>query len=390
MFWLVVAAAGWLALVGGLLWVWRHDLRALWREPVFVAPILIVESDDWGAGPLAQADALDALVDRLAGHRDALGRHPVMTLAMILALPEAGDAHARRLPEPAVLAAIRRGQAREVFALQLHGLTHFWPPALAAATQAEVRAWLQAPECTETLPSALQSRWVDASVLPSQPLPREAVAAAVAEEVALYRELFGSVPEVVVPPTFVWTETVESAWAAAGVHGVITPGRRLTCRDGEGRPARVDRVMRNGDSGAGNIVYLVRDDYFEPALGHTPERALAALRHKTTLGRPCLLETHRSNFLAATSHDPTTGPAAALAALDALYARAVAEFPQLRFASCAELVRAISHADPAWIARSGRQRFTIWQRRIAVLPRFGKLARGLGLLTLFGLFAHRP
>lgn len=384
MLWLVVA--GWLALVGGLLWVWRRDLRALWREPVFVAPILIVESDDWGAGPLAQADALDALADRLGAYRDALGRHPVMTLAMILALPEAGNAHARRLLEPAVLAAIRRGQAREVFALQLHGLTHFWPPALARAAQAEVGAWLQAPECTETLPSALQSRWVDASVLPSQPLPREAVEAAVAEEVALYRELFGSVPEVVVPPTFVWTEAVESAWAAAGVQGVITPGLRLTCRDGEGRPGCADRAMRNGDSGAGGLVYLVRDDYFEPALGHLPERALAALRHKTALGRPCLLETHRSNFLAATSHDP----AAALAALDALYAGAVAAFPQLRFASCAELVRAIGQADPAWIARSGRVRFTIWQRRIAVLPRFAKLARGLGLLTLFGLFAHRP
>jgi hypothetical protein len=242
----------------------------------------------------------------------------------------------------------------------------------------------RSPNYTEALPSPLQSRWVDASVLPSRPLDRSAVEAAVADEVGLYRALFGSAPEVVVPPTFVWTEAVESAWAAAGVQVVVTPGRRLTCRDAEGRPACADKTMRNGERGAGDLVYLVRDDYFEPALGHTPEQALAALRRKSALGRPCLLETHRSNFLVATGRDPAT----ALTALDDLYERALVDFPRLRFASCAELARAIRDADPAWIARDGRQRFTIWLQRIASVPRFGKLARVLGLLPLLGLFAH--
>ena len=399
MVWVWVTAAAllaWLALLAGLLLAWRGQLLALWREPVFEAPILIVESDDWGAGPTAQAEALTAVAQRLARHHDASGRPAVMTLALILAVPEPGVAqHWRRrtLASQAsrpILDAIRAGQEQGVFALQLHGMEHFWPDAVLAAaeTQPEVQAWLAAPELTEHLPSPLQSRWVDASVLPSRPHPRQAVESAVAEEVGLYVELFGAVPEVVVPPTFVWNEEVEAAWAAAGVRVIITPGRRLTGRAGDGRPAGVDRTMVNGERGAGGLVYLVRDDYFEPVFGHRPEQALTALRQKTELGRPCLLETHRGNFLAVAGGEGGEGgkPAAALDALDELYARALRDFPALRFASSAELGQAMRHADPAWVEQDGPRRFTIWLRRIVGLPRFGKAARLSGLLPLLELF----
>jgi len=142
--------------------------------------------------------------------------------------------------------------------------------------------------------------------------------------------------------------------------------------------------MRNGERGAGDVLYLVRDDYFEPAFGHRPEQALAALVRKTELGRPCLLETHRGNFLAAAGGDPTT----TLAALDALYTQALRDFPTLRFASCAELGRAIRTSDATWIEQDRRRRFTIWLRRAAGLPRFGKVARLAGLLPLLNLFAR--
>ena len=39
-----------------------------------------------------------------------------------------------------------------------------------------------------------------------------------------FAEVFGVTPEVVVPPTFVWTDAVESAWARAGARVVVTPG----------------------------------------------------------------------------------------------------------------------------------------------------------------------
>ncbi|MDO9227402.1 MAG: hypothetical protein Q8M09_12170 [Pseudomonadota bacterium] len=388
---LTLLGAAWCLAVAAILLLHRRALIALWREPVMRHPVLIVESDDWGAGPLEQAAALDAIADCLARHHDSQGRSPVMTVALILALPEANAAsRLRDLDSPefaTILAALHAGIARGMLAPQLHGMTHFWPPALARAAlaQPQVAAWLAAPDLTEQLPSPLQSRWIDASQLPSWPLDEALVHAAVAEEVAAYTHLLGEPPQVVVPPTFVWTATVESAWAAAGMRVLVTPGRRFTGRDGTGRPAGIDKTMRNGESAVGEAIYLVRDDYFEPLLGHTPEHALAALARKTTLGRPCLLETHRNNFLAAAGGDPDQS----LAALDRLYRRALTTYPNLRFLSCAELGRALKDNDPAWVEQDRRRRFTIWLRRVAGLPRFGKAARLIGLLPLLNLF-DRP
>ncbi len=396
MTWLLLALQAWLLLAVGLLLAWRKSLRALWREPMFRVPILILESDDWGAGPSVQAEALTAIAACLARHRDQGGRSAVMTLALVLAIPEPGMASGspwrRRslsnLELQPVRDAIHNGEVRGVFALQLHGMEHFWPESLltAAAGSHEVRVWLDNPELTETLPSPLQSRWTNAVVLPSRYLSTTAIHAAVAEETAAYTEIIGAPPEVAVPPTFVWNQEVEAAWADAGVKVIITPGQRHTCRDSSGRPAGVDRDMRNGERGAGDVLYLVRDEYFEPLFGHRPEQALTALAAKTARGRPCLLETHRWNFLAATGGNLTT----ALAAMDKLYTQALQQYPGLRFTSCAELGRAIRYNDSAWIEQDTRSRFTIWLRRVADIPRFGNLARIIGLFALLNLFARSP
>jgi hypothetical protein len=410
----------WLAVIAGLLFYWRGQLRAFWREPVFKSPILIVESDDWGAGPTSQAEALLALSACLGRHHDAYGRSAQMTLALILAIPKpnmAGQITLADAIHQPVLNAILAGKAQGVFALQLHGMMHFWPDALqkAATKQPEVQAWLSNPVITENLPSPLQSRWTNAASLPSTPHTLEALETAVAEEVDIFNSLFshdknvgaasaanseriaalkafaaeaaptGVVTSlVVVPPTFVWDARVEAAWAKHGVGVVITPGRRLTGRDANGKPAGQDKTMLNGDRGEGDVLYLVRDDYFEPIFGHRPEQAIAALARKTALGRPCLLETHRWNFLTETGGDPP----AALAALDDLYTRALHDFPALRFASCAELGQAIRTHDGNWIEQDRHRRFTIWLHRIASLPRFGKAARLTGLLFILNLFAQ--
>ena len=73
-----------------------------------------------------------------------------------------------RTSAPVAQVDVRDGMARGVFALQLHGLEHFWPPTLMASGAAAVAAWLRqpVPATTERLPSHLQSRWVDAGTLP--------------------------------------------------------------------------------------------------------------------------------------------------------------------------------------------------------------------------------
>ena len=186
-----------MALIGvALLWLagscallalaYRGAMAARWREPVLRAPVLIFESDDWGYGPDGQARALDRIAEALAAFRDRRGRHPVMTLGVVLAGPDTDRMRAEgcrtyhrvTLADPRlapVREAMSRGAARGVFSLQLHGMEHFWPECLmrGAAANGPVRDWLTGPgfPSTEALPPQLQSRWIDATELPSKPLP---------------------------------------------------------------------------------------------------------------------------------------------------------------------------------------------------------------------------
>ena len=56
---LLKVLAVWFVITGVLviLYVWR-GMIATWREPVLRRPVLIIESDDWGAGPAEQAHVI--------------------------------------------------------------------------------------------------------------------------------------------------------------------------------------------------------------------------------------------------------------------------------------------------------------------------------------------
>ncbi|MCC6201498.1 MAG: hypothetical protein IT494_00660 [Gammaproteobacteria bacterium] len=382
----------WIPLAIVALWLvvlvaFARPLLARWREPVLRHPVLVIESDDWGAGPLEQAKALRELAAMLGRIRDGTGRPALMTLGMVFEVPDGprilADGgttyHGLPLSDPRfdeVCAAIKEGIAAGVFVPQLHGQAHYWPPALLAAAQsdASVRTWLTSPEpaATEDLPSHLQSRWVDAATLPSRPLDAAAIDAAVTFECESYRALFAAAPQVAVATTFVWSDAVERAWARAGIDTVITPGRRATCRDASGAPGGVDARMLNGDRAASGMTYLVRDVYFEPIKGHEPERLAAALAARTRQGRACLIETHRANFFGAR--------AASLAALERGLRRALDEWPTLRFVAPLELARAIRERDPDWIATRSLPRLAARCARIAEIPRFRRAAYWTGLM----------
>ena len=159
-----------------LLWTlvllaFARPLRARWREPVFRHPALVVESDDWGAGPFAQSEALTRIAAVLQSFRDSTGRSPVMTLGIVFEVPDAERLAREELTsyrgrglDDACFEQLRRviqsGVVAGVFAPQLHGQCHYWPQALMTAAQSDagVRAWLTGaplPE-TEDLPAHLQ------------------------------------------------------------------------------------------------------------------------------------------------------------------------------------------------------------------------------------------
>jgi hypothetical protein len=387
--WLGGIGLTWLLVQIALLFVYRHSLATSWREPVLRYPVLVFESDDWGAGPLEQAQALDALRQILKGHRDQSGRYPVMTLGLILSIADTQAMRVAKQPayiritldhvnfEP-VLTALRTGINEGVFAPQLHGLEHYWPPAVIAAARTDVQVdeWLKTDgiALSEDLPPRLQSRWIDAASLPSQPLSEAEIYAAVAEEVKVYMQIFGSKPAIAVPTTFVWSHVVESAWAAHGVSCIITPGTRYESRDGQGRPSGNGKVILNGERGQGDVMYLVRNNYFEPKLGHRAEKGLDALALQTACGRPTLLETHRFNFLG----NPAQSKAA-LAELDRLLAEARADYSELRFLSSQDIANAIASKDKSMIVSAPRARVHAWLARISQMSRFWKLARFTGL-----------
>ncbi|PKO64951.1 MAG: hypothetical protein CVU23_08215, partial [Betaproteobacteria bacterium HGW-Betaproteobacteria-17] len=237
------------------------------------------------------------------------------------------------------------------------------------------------PASTEDLPSPLQSRWVDASCLPSHALTPAAIQQAIATEAADYQALFGSAPQVAVATTFVWNDAVEAAWAQAGVEAIITPGRRATCRNGAGQPGCVDATMLTGERSLAGPSFLVRDVYFEPALGHVPQRLVDGLQARTRQGRACLVETHRFNFLQA--------PDASLAALEAGLREALARCPDLRFAAPIELARAIRQRDPAWIETRLKPRLAAWRARLDEIPRFRRLSQLSGLALPLALLGGR-
>ena len=368
---------------------YRGAMAARWREPVLGAPVLILESDDWGYGPDGQTGALDRIAEVLAAFRDRRGRHPVMTLGVVLSGPDTDRMRAEgcrkyhrvTLADPRlapVREAMSHGVARGVFSLQLHGMEHFWPDCLmrGAATDGPVREWLTNPgfPSTEELPSELQSRWIDATGLPSKSLPVAEVIVAASEESRLFADIFGATPEVVVPPTFVWTEDVESAWARAGVRVVVTPGKRYESRDQEGHPVPGQRDFCNGATGRHGVMYVVRDSYFEPSLGHTHRNALQALAHNTHLGRPTLLEIHRMNFIG-----EERSAQRALDEVRSLLAAACAEFPDVRFMNTAELAQHYRDRSDLVASRIGaRVHFLL--RRLQEISRLRKLAWATGVV----------
>lgn len=387
---LIGALLLWLAGSCALLaFAYRGAMAARWREPMLCAPVLIFESDDWGYGTDAQSRALDRIAEALATFRDRRGQHPVMTLGVVLAGPDTDRMRAEgcrtyhrvTLADPRlgpVREAMSRGAARGVFSLQLHGMEHFWPECLmrAAATNGTVRDWLTGPgfPSTEALPSHLQSRWIDATGLPSKPLTVTEVIAATSEEARLFTTTFGVPPEVAVPPRFIWTDDVESAWADAGVRVVVTPGKRYENLDGEGRPVPGERDYYNGATGHHGLSYVVRDSYFEPALGQTHQGALRALARNTELGRPTLLEIHRMNFIG-----EERVAQRALDEVTDLLTAAGAEYPDIRFMNTTELARHYRDQSDLVALRMGT-RVRILLLRLREISRLRKLAWVTGIV----------
>jgi hypothetical protein len=380
-----------LACLGVLIWlVWarRGVLVDLWREPVFRYPVVVVESDDWGVGPASDGTALRRIAAILREVRDATGHPAVMTLGVVLGGPDGPsilatrcvEYHRTTLLEPRyapILEAMLDGCSDGVFALQRHGLEHCWPESLLAVARKDdvLRRWLAEPSArSEDLPPELQSRWVDASHLPSRRLAQMAVAGAVDEEARIQKLLFGAASRVAVPNTFVWDDVVEEAWAASGVACIVTPGCRFEGRDIEGKLLPATRTLRNGQRNAQGVCFVVRDSYFEPGRGHDAADVWRAVAARSALGRPTLLETHRDNFIAGQA-----GLEKALAELTRALQGVVVRHPKVRFMSTEALACHFEESGSVLIVQAPMQRLAVFLKRLRNAPELRRVLHWLGL-----------
>ncbi len=385
-------------LLGGGLWFgYRYGsvLRQNWNEPMWRYPVVIIESDDWGPSGPQDAAALRSLTAMLAQQRDSQNHPAVMTLGMLLAVPDRARIHEAGRQRyfrigfdhkdfDDLRMTLSEGVQRGVFSLQLHGMEHYWPAAVLARAKQDkrVRDWLSREKgaVARHLPSDLQSRWTDASSLPSRDLSEQQIEAAVREECQAFIKAFGHPPKVAVPPTFVWNDKVERSWAEQGVELVIASHRRNIARGHYGELIEdVGGSICNGMRSRNGLWYLVRNCYFEPELGHQVDDKIAEIVATSRMARPVLVESHHFNY---------TGECARSAQnidkLRTLLQGARRRLPDVRFQPTEALLASMGNGQDDLLKGRGLARVRPWLCRLRGIPGLEKRAWVSGV-SLFAL-----
>ncbi|MFO6424714.1 hypothetical protein [Motilimonas sp. KMU-193] len=369
----------------------RRKLRQFWLEPSFKQPVILFESDDWGPGPAEHAEALDKIQHTLAQSRDYRGHCAHMTIGTVLSIPDADKIKQNQYQSyygidlcapqfEAVLSSLKNGWQKGLLSLQLHGREHFWPATLLAAIQQndDLKSWLDNDSVyTEKLPSELQSRW-------NTPSSVAEIALAVKQETELFKRCFGFAAEIAVPPTFVWNEQVEISWRSQGLHTIICPGKRFIRRQ-QGHFSYDQDLIVNLQTSATGHTYIVRDQYFEPEFGHQWQDAIKRVAHCIQLGRPCLFETHRFNFINSASSCDNS-----LNQIEQLLQHTLKRWPSCCFLSNSELLRLPQHDPDQLLEHGWRARLKVWLARAKTLPRFRHFAAISGLSLGCWLLTRLP
>ena len=386
---LLLAVVWFAAVIVIFLLVYGSEFKRLWLEPMLRYPVVIFESDDWGVGSDAQAVVLTELLAIFLQYHDQRQHHPVLTLGLVLAEPDIekikqkkGKYYRRDLSDNKyneLVKSIKKGYEKGIFSLHLHGMEHFWPDSLMKSTgMNDVDDWLFNSKVlnTEKLPSYLQSRWCDTSTLPSTPLNKLEIEEAVAAEKTCFINVFAQEPKVVVPPTFVWTDYVISTYVSHNIRIFVTPGRQYTGRDVDGKLVSNNRTFYNGDIDKGNnALYLVRDVYFEPDLGHKADNVLNDIINRSSFGRPALLEMHRFNFIK--NRDISLDEVKSL--LDLISNK----LPATIFLSAEELADIYYSKNEDFLLLSVSGRFRVWLRRVRLFLSSKRLAKYTGFNKIF-------
>lgn len=369
-----------------------------------VRPLVLIESDDWGRcgtpsrdsihalcgagllrspGPwdfygLETAGDVEALTRCLSTVRDRDGRSACMTANIIMAnldverkssslcKPRRSGAGAEHfnpggtsidgltlvsldegLPSPwteDLPAIYREAEETGAFRPELHGLTHFSTPVLAAALQDDgdlgqrVRALLATgtPYLRSVTPelnfALVDGRYGRERVLPAAS-QREWLTAAI----SIFERLFARKPASFCPPGYRYDSETLSLLK-------------------EFRIGSIQTVHQSGFVEVGGVVSTGRNVAFEPVLVQVSPRRLVDGAYGEAIcaarrGQPIVICSHSINYMSRF----VNRSAEALQALQALLRRLVQDLPDLRFCHVDEAVEAWRRRDPEWY-RSPRPR----------------------------------
>ncbi len=378
--WLFWLGFWWLGLTL-FLWLWKRRLLLdTWHEPYFVDTPVLLESDDWGPGGSFHAERLLRLVTMLEGHIDSLGRKPVFTANMVLAVPDtrairvSGVYHRRYLDEafPEIDQALRLAMKSGVLVPQLHGLEHVNSEAFMACVRAgddRVGEAMDDPQWWdwEALDSPLQAHYVNGYHLPTVPEPRERVESWVRQALERFQSLFGAPSLSTVAPCYLWTDEVEAVWRKEGVHFIQCAGYRCVARDASGRYIQDPPLIRVGQVSDGGQIHLVRNVMYEPVDGrNTPETALREAKAAARQALPVTISTHRYNYTRTEEECRRS-----IAGLDRLLTAIEWQLPRVRYLSSPELGQAL--AAPAEVLVNPFQKGSCWPP-LSRLTGFAKIA----------------
>jgi len=356
----------------------RLNYRYGWRSK---RPVLVIESDDWGAehipGPevlakmkkiglrgtdshgmfdgLETADDVDKLCDILSSYKDGDGNPAVMTANFIMANPDYSaikdsgysgfkskpiDSGWNHEPEAkTLLQKYREGIKGGVIVPQLHGMLHFctdiWMENLRQSDQQTLKAFdLQMiGEKEDASGIGIQS------MSPIYYSNAEVIKQLIDHGTGAFNRIFGKDSITTVAPCYGWrsNETEE-----------LLLSRNVLAMQGREYQHQPDGSMKLhylGEYGVGGILYLVRNCTLEPiGADTTVEQCVGQIKRAFQHGLPAIVCSHRINY---TSRVASEVRDKGLAVLDGVLKQVTEKYGDVEFMSSDKLaLRILSENQP--------------------------------------------
>lgn len=344
--------------------------------------LIVIESDDWGSIRMPNKHAFEALrkigvkvetnpyclydqietandlaclYDVLKKHKDANGRHPVITANTVMANPDFAKIRAHHFQqyfyEPFTdtlnkqnnpincFELYQQGIQQEIFFPQFHGREHvnvaFWLSLLQQNHQQihaafDVEMW--------GLPNEIQAKSIQATFDYHHANELEFLAQSVDEGLAIFQSVFGFNSASFIANNFIWPSALNSNLINNGVK--YMQGMKYQLLPKENGTKQREMIRRISGENLDGLINIVRNVQFEPSflLGEDRTPALAnslgEIANAFFWKKPAVISMHRLNFSGSLSEENRTTN---LNLLDRLFSEILKKWPDAIFCTSVDV-----------------------------------------------------